>query len=41
MELLEEIGGIDPFDTLGRVHELDGMEETMGGTLGTIVGGLG
>ena len=41
VESIDEIGGNDAFDTLGRVWKIAEMEGVIGGTLGTIVGGLG
>lgn len=40
MESLEAIDETWKFEKLGRLNELAQMEETIGGMLGTMVGGL-
>ena len=41
VESLQGTYGLGTFDTLEKVYELARMEETIGGTMGTIVEGLG
>ena len=38
VESLEEIGELEILETLGKVYQVIGMEDTNGGTLGPIVG---